>query len=169
MQKALLVFLLFGLATNSSAAPRRQHAELHSVAVKRPNIVVRGAYRFDCYRVERTSSRVGVAPTEVQRPSRRTVTPTIPPHCSRTMYQELRPIQMRAPVETSRSVLSLKPGGQSLLTGVRCLGQRSVTSRQSRYSTTNQVMATTATTKAEVLTIRMGRVARTSAFSRANA
>jgi len=44
MQKALLVFLLFGLATNSSAAPRRQHAELHSVAVKRPNIVVRGAY-----------------------------------------------------------------------------------------------------------------------------
>jgi len=32
--------------------------------------------RFDCYRVERTSSRVGVAPTEVQRLSRRTVTPT---------------------------------------------------------------------------------------------
>ena len=29
--------------------------------------------RFGCYRVERTSSRVGVAPTEVQRLSRRTV------------------------------------------------------------------------------------------------
>src|SRR5712691_6827647 len=33
--------------------------------------------RFDCYRVERTSSRTGVAPAEVQRLSRRTVTPTI--------------------------------------------------------------------------------------------
>ena len=32
-------------------------------------------YRPDCYRVERTSSRVGVAPTEVQRLSRRTITP----------------------------------------------------------------------------------------------
>ena len=31
--------------------------------------------RFDCYRVERTSSRAGVAPAEVQRLSRRTVTP----------------------------------------------------------------------------------------------
>ncbi len=30
--------------------------------------------RFDCYRVERTSSRAGVAPAEVQRLSRRTVT-----------------------------------------------------------------------------------------------
>jgi len=28
--------------------------------------------RFDCYRVERTSSRAGVAPAEVQRLSRRT-------------------------------------------------------------------------------------------------
>jgi hypothetical protein len=33
--------------------------------------------RFGCYRVERTSSRAGVAPAEVQRLSRRTVTPTI--------------------------------------------------------------------------------------------
>ena len=33
--------------------------------------------RFDCYRVERTSSRAGVAPAEVQRLSRRTVSPTI--------------------------------------------------------------------------------------------
>ena len=33
--------------------------------------------RFDCYRVERTSSRAGVSPAEVQRLSRRTVTPTI--------------------------------------------------------------------------------------------
>src|SRR2546427_5739039 len=32
--------------------------------------------RFDCYRVERTSSRAGVAPAEVHRLSRRTVTPT---------------------------------------------------------------------------------------------
>jgi hypothetical protein len=32
--------------------------------------------RFDCYRVERTSSRAGVAPDEVQRLSRRTITPT---------------------------------------------------------------------------------------------
>jgi hypothetical protein len=32
--------------------------------------------RLDCYRVERTSSRAGVAPAEVQRPSRRTVSPT---------------------------------------------------------------------------------------------
>jgi hypothetical protein len=32
--------------------------------------------RFDCYRVERTSSRAGVAPAGVQRLSRRTVTPT---------------------------------------------------------------------------------------------
>src|ERR1700674_464837 len=33
--------------------------------------------RLDCFRVERTSSRAGVAPAEVQRLSRRTVTPTI--------------------------------------------------------------------------------------------
>ena len=32
--------------------------------------------RFDCFRVERTSSRAGVAPAEVQRLSRRTVTST---------------------------------------------------------------------------------------------
>src|SRR5947207_13874740 len=32
--------------------------------------------RFDCFRVERTSSRAGVAPAEVQRLSRRTATPT---------------------------------------------------------------------------------------------
>jgi len=33
--------------------------------------------RFDCYRVERTSSRAGLAPAEVQRLSRRTFSPTI--------------------------------------------------------------------------------------------
>ena len=33
--------------------------------------------RFDCYRVERTSSRTGVAPAEVQHLSRRTVTTVI--------------------------------------------------------------------------------------------
>jgi len=32
--------------------------------------------RLDCYRVERTSSRAGAAPAEVQRLSRRTVRPT---------------------------------------------------------------------------------------------
>jgi AraC-like DNA-binding protein len=32
--------------------------------------------RFDCYRVERTSSRAGVSPAEVQRLSRRTITST---------------------------------------------------------------------------------------------
>jgi len=34
--------------------------------------------RFDCYRVERTSSRAGLAPAEVQRLSRRTFSRTIP-------------------------------------------------------------------------------------------
>jgi hypothetical protein len=33
--------------------------------------------RLDCYRVERTSSRAGVSPAEVQRLSRRTVTTTV--------------------------------------------------------------------------------------------
>src|SRR5207342_527878 len=33
--------------------------------------------RLDCYRVERTSSRAGVAPAEVQRLSRRTFSPII--------------------------------------------------------------------------------------------
>src|SRR5262252_6001454 len=33
--------------------------------------------RFGCYRVERTSSRAGVAPAEVQRLSRRTPSPTV--------------------------------------------------------------------------------------------
>src|SRR5262249_15018060 len=33
-------------------------------------------YRLDCYRVERTSSRAGVVPAEVQRLSRRTSSPT---------------------------------------------------------------------------------------------
>jgi hypothetical protein len=41
--------------------------------------------RFDCYRVERTSSRAGVAPAEVQRLSRRTVTPTICAQCTGTI------------------------------------------------------------------------------------
>ena len=35
--------------------------------------------RFDCYRVERTSSRAGVSPAEVQRLSRRTFSPTDAP------------------------------------------------------------------------------------------
>jgi hypothetical protein len=40
--------------------------------------------RFDCYRVERTSSRAGVAPAVVQRLSRRTVTPTSSPRRKRS-------------------------------------------------------------------------------------
>src|SRR5262249_14124449 len=36
-------------------------------------------YRLDCYRVERTSSRAGVAPAEVQRLSRRTISPIVIP------------------------------------------------------------------------------------------
>src|SRR6478672_11331299 len=36
--------------------------------------------RLDCYRVERTSSRAGVAPAEVQRLSRRTFSPIIEGH-----------------------------------------------------------------------------------------
>ena len=85
------------------------------------------------------------------------------------MYKELRPIQIRVPVETSRSILSLKPEGQRWVTGDRFLDQRFVPTRHIRYSNTHQVMAATATIKAEVLTIRIGRVAQTSAFSRANA
>jgi hypothetical protein len=41
--------------------------------------------RLDCYRVERTSSRAGVAPAEVQRLSRRTVTTVVIANCSRTL------------------------------------------------------------------------------------
>src|SRR6201984_762171 len=41
--------------------------------------------RFDCFRVERTSSRAGVAPAEVQRFSRRTVTPVTNGHPSRAV------------------------------------------------------------------------------------
>jgi hypothetical protein len=40
--------------------------------------------RFDCYRVERTSSRAGVAPAEVQRLSRRTVSPIMRTRCDPT-------------------------------------------------------------------------------------
>ncbi len=48
--------------------------------------------RFDCYRVERTSSRAGVTPAEVQRLSRRTVTPiddyTSRPECTHGAIRE---------------------------------------------------------------------------------
>jgi len=47
--------------------------------------------RFDCYRVERTSSRAGVAPAEVQRLSRRTVTPTIN-HFDRLIHYHCPPV-----------------------------------------------------------------------------
>jgi hypothetical protein len=42
--------------------------------------------RFDCYRVERTSSRAGVAPSEVQRLSRRTITQTTLPKAHEGIY-----------------------------------------------------------------------------------
>ena len=48
--------------------------------------------RFDCYRVERTSSRAGVAPAAVQHLSRRTITSTIAirwHHCDRTSGEVL--------------------------------------------------------------------------------
>ena len=44
MHKAFLTFILLGLATSSTAAGPRRHAELRTIAVKRPNIVVRGSY-----------------------------------------------------------------------------------------------------------------------------
>ena len=44
--------------------------------------------RFDCYRVERTSSRAGVAPAEVQRLSRRTFSPNHLGQSGSTMYTE---------------------------------------------------------------------------------
>src|ERR1700731_1370636 len=48
--------------------------------------------RFDCYRVERTSSRAGVAPAEAQRLSRRTFSPIIF-RISYTLGQEF-PVRM---------------------------------------------------------------------------
>src|SRR5215467_663424 len=61
------------LALRPARSPSHQRDPLHR-KLRRLRYLRR---RFDCYRVERTSSRVGVAPTEVQRLSRRTVTPTI--------------------------------------------------------------------------------------------
>ena len=60
--------------------------------------------RFDCYRMERTSSRAGVAPAEVQRLSRRTVTPT-GPNCPLTTSLWAFPIR--------RLVFILEAPGQS--------------------------------------------------------
>ena len=45
--------------------------------------------RFDCYRVERTSSRAGVSPAEVQRLSRRTVTSIILTRLAKTITTAL--------------------------------------------------------------------------------
>src|SRR5205814_2343853 len=42
--------------------------------------------RVDCYRVERTSSRAGVSPAEVQRLSRRTFSTTNSPNTCRGIY-----------------------------------------------------------------------------------
>jgi hypothetical protein len=46
--------------------------------------------RFDCYRVERTSSRAGVAPAEVQRLSRRTFSPTTERQHSQSLFLPCR-------------------------------------------------------------------------------
>jgi hypothetical protein len=57
-------FMACTLAESPSDPPRRKLRQLRSLRC-----------RFDWYRVERTSSRAGVAPAEVQRLSRRTGTP----------------------------------------------------------------------------------------------
>jgi len=46
--------------------------------------------RFDCYRVERTSSRAGLAPAEVQRLSRRTVSTAIKKNGKISLTQQRR-------------------------------------------------------------------------------
>src|SRR5215472_13478194 len=50
--------------------------------------------RFDCYRVERTSSRTGVAPAEVQRLSRRTFSTTKKTYAERRYHQRLSCVLM---------------------------------------------------------------------------
>jgi hypothetical protein len=44
MQKVLQVLLLVGLAPSFGNAHPQKHSELRAIAVKRPNIVVRGSY-----------------------------------------------------------------------------------------------------------------------------
>ena len=63
--------------------------------------------RFDCYRVERTSSRAGVSPAEVQRLSRRTITLVIDIHCASSAvcgfaWPEQEP-ELRAPAHHDRT------------------------------------------------------------------
>ena len=57
--------------------PARSPSRLATLCTKGFSSLV--ACCSDCYRVERTSSRAGVAPAEVQRLSRRTVSPAIGP------------------------------------------------------------------------------------------
>jgi|SRR6516165_7859120 hypothetical protein len=44
MRNVLATFLLIGLGTASSAIPPARNAQLRAVKIKRPNIVIRGAY-----------------------------------------------------------------------------------------------------------------------------
>jgi hypothetical protein len=59
------------LLTLWPARSRSRHATL---SIESSDSFVAFHCRFDCYRVERTSSRAGVAPAEVQHLSRRTIT-----------------------------------------------------------------------------------------------
>src|SRR5215470_8904461 len=56
--------------------PARSRSRLATLSIEKLRQLRCLRRRFDCYRVERTSSRAGVAPAEVQRLSRRTVSPT---------------------------------------------------------------------------------------------
>ena len=56
--------------------PARSPSRQATLFIERSDSFVACAAAFDCYWVERTSSRAGVTPAEVQRLSRRTVSPT---------------------------------------------------------------------------------------------
>ncbi len=44
MQNRLMIYLLLGLAFESIAAPASRHPQLRTIEVRRPNVVIRGAY-----------------------------------------------------------------------------------------------------------------------------
>src|SRR5271169_2539522 len=56
--------------------------------------------RFDCYRVERTSSRAGVTPAKVQRLSRRTFSPTVETGPAYNALEESHPMAESSNPET---------------------------------------------------------------------
>lgn len=63
MRNALLIYVLIGLETASLAAPPVKPAQLRAIEVKRPNIVIRGAYlgRVEVWAVP---SGTGITPDE---------------------------------------------------------------------------------------------------------